>query len=108
MEVYSRTSIGLFSRLTDHSSAELYDFFLNPVDRVLNGGDVSTVSLINFYTSLLDQWRVTHRNRYLDEEEYEEGLTLRKYIAHVGQICLAGQVVGNDSLGNNIPIADLS
>ncbi|RPB16110.1 Mis6-domain-containing protein [Morchella conica CCBAS932] len=51
--------------------------------------DSSTSSLINFYTELLHQWRVTYRNSEMLEVE---GLALRKYMAHVSQICLAGQV----------------
>lgn len=90
-----------FSRWTD-SSIELHETFLNPVDRVLKDNDVSTVSLINFYTELLNQWRVTYQHRYPHEQEYEEGLTLRKCMTHAGKICLAGQVVGNDILDNNI------
>lgn len=77
--------------------AELYDTFFNPIDIRLNATDVSTASLVNFYTELLHQWRVAYRNRNPDEEDLEvEGLALRKYMTHVGQICLAGQVVSND------------
>lgn len=74
---------------------------------MLNSSDISTVSLINFYTDLLNQWGVTYRKKYPHEEEHEEGLTLRKYMAHAGQICLAGQVVGNDSLDDNMTVANL-
>lgn len=71
---------------------------------MLNYSDTSTVSLINFYTELLNQWGIAYRNKDPDEEEHEEGLTLRKYMAHAGHICLAGQVVGNDNLGGGITV----
>lgn len=75
---------------------------------MLNCSDILTVSLINFYTELLSQWGVAYRNKYPHEEEHEEGLTLRKYMAHAGQICLAAQVVGNDNLDDNMTVANLS
>ncbi|KAH8149893.1 uncharacterized protein LAJ45_06045 [Morchella importuna] len=81
--------LGLLSLLSLRGFEELYDKFFEPVDLRLNTTDSSTSSLINFYTELLHQWRVTYRNSEMLEVE---GLALRKYMAHVSQICLAGQV----------------
>lgn len=81
--------LGLLCFLPLREFGELYDKFFKPADIKLKTTDASTASLINFYTELLHQWRVTYRDSEVTEAKK---VALKRYMTHVGQICLAGQV----------------
>lgn len=76
-------------------TTDLLSDYLKPLEHILSKGDPLLASkLLSFYTELLRNWTIVYSHRTPDREDLDvEATTIRKFIKHVGQMCLIVQHV---------------